>query len=175
MFLGLDLGTSSLKALLVDGAQRVVAGAAVPLTVQRPAPGRSEQDPDAWWQALLDAVEALRATHGRKLAAVQAVGLCGHMHGAVLLDAAGAVLRPCILWDDARATAECAALEQAFPDLHAVAGNRAALLVAVDDALGRLGAARGSLASTGPIEPSPWMTSLPSSPKTMSLPAPPAM
>ena len=125
MFLGLDLGTSSLKALLVDGAQRVVAGAAVPLTVQRPAPGRSEQDPDAWWQALLDAVEALRATHGRELAAVQAVGLCGHMHGAVLLDAAGAVLRPCILWDDARATAECAALEQAFPDLHAVAGNRA--------------------------------------------------
>ncbi len=125
MFLGLDLGTSSLKALLVDGAQHVVGSATAPLTVQRPAPGHSEQDPEAWWQALLTVMEALRAKHPRELAAVEAIGLAGQMHGAVLLDAAGAVLRPCILWDDTRATAECRDLERAFPALHEVTGNLA--------------------------------------------------
>ncbi len=125
MFLGLDLGTSSLKALLVDSGQRVVASTAAPLTVQRPAPGHSEQDPEAWWQALLTAMQALRAERPRELAAVQAIGLAGQMHGAVLLDAAGAVLRPCILWDDTRATAECLELERAFPALHETTGNLA--------------------------------------------------
>ena len=125
MFLGLDLGTSSLKALLVDGTQRVVGSASAPLTVQRPAPGHSEQDPEAWWQALLTAMAALQAGHPHELGAVQAIGLAGQMHGAVLLDAAGDVLRPCILWDDTRATAECRELEHAFPALHQVTGNLA--------------------------------------------------
>jgi xylulokinase len=125
MFLGLDLGTSSLKALLVDGEQRMIASAAAPLTVQRPAPGHSEQDPEAWWQALLTAMEALRTERPRELAAVEAIGLAGQMHGAVLLDDAGDVLRPCILWDDTRATAECRELEQAFPALHETTGNLA--------------------------------------------------
>ena len=61
MFLGLDFGTSAVKALLVDGEQTVVASATVPLSVQRPAVGHSEQDPQAWWQAMLDAVDASRA------------------------------------------------------------------------------------------------------------------
>ena len=125
MFLGLDLGTSALKALLVDAEQRVVAGATAPVSVQRPAPGHSEQDPEAWWQALLAVMATLQAGHPRELAAVQAIGLAGHMHGAVLLDDAGQVLRPCILWDDTRATAECAELEQAFPALHGITGNLA--------------------------------------------------
>lgn len=125
MFLGLDLGTSSLKALLVDGEQRVVASASAPLTVQRPAPGHSEQDPEAWWQALLAVMETLQAERPRELAAVQAIGLAGQMHGAVLLDDAGEALRPCILWDDTRATLECAELERAFPALHGVTGNLA--------------------------------------------------
>jgi len=125
LFLGLDLGTSSLKALLVDGSQRVVASATAPLTVQRPAPGHSEQDPAAWWQALLAAMSALRTERPFELAAVQAIGLAGQMHGAVLLDGAGETLRPCILWDDTRAAAECAELERVFPALHGVTGNLA--------------------------------------------------
>ena len=124
MFLGIDLGTSAVKALLVDGDQRVVGSASVPLTVSRPAPGRSEQDPESWWQATLAAIDALHRDHPAA-SAVQGIGLSGQMHGAVLLDAAGAVLRPAILWNDVRAEAECAALEARFPALHAVAGNLA--------------------------------------------------
>ena len=125
MFLGLDFGTSSVKALLVDGEQQVVGHASAPLAVSSPAPGWSEQDPEDWWQAMLDAVDALRADHPRECSAVTGIGLCGQQHGAVLLDRDGRVLRPCILWNDARATMECRELEAAFPDLHDVTGNLA--------------------------------------------------
>jgi xylulokinase len=125
MFLGLDFGTSSIKTLLVDGEQRIVASASEPLDISRPRPGWSEQDPQSWWDAMLRAVDRLRETHPRELGAVLGIGLSGQMHGAVLLDQAGAVLRPCILWNDGRASAECRALEAAFPALHAVTGNLA--------------------------------------------------
>ncbi|GAA0569467.1 xylulokinase [Craurococcus roseus] len=125
MFLGLDFGTSSVKALLVDGEQRVLADAAEALDVSRPRPGWSEQDPEAWWRAMLAAVDALKAARPRELAAVRGIGLSGQMHGAVLLDRSGAVLRPCILWNDTRATDECRELEAAVPSLHATAGNLA--------------------------------------------------
>ncbi len=123
VFLGLDFGTSSLKALLVDSEQRVVGSASRPLDVQRPAPGHSEQEPEAWWQAMLDAVDALHRDHPAALSAVQGIGLSGQMHGAVLLDASGAVLRPAILWNDVRAVAECRALEADFPGLRERSGN----------------------------------------------------
>ena len=123
MFLGIDFGTSAVKALLVDGRQSVVGSANVALTVQRPAEGHSEQDPQAWWQAMLDAVDALGRDHAGALSAVEGIGLSGQMHGAVLLDAAGVVLRPAILWNDVRSTAECAELEAAVPDLRQVTGN----------------------------------------------------
>src|SRR5271157_500884 len=98
MFLGLDFGTSAVKALLVNDEQRVVGSASRPLSVDRPAPGYSEQDPHAWWQAMLDAIDALGRDHAAALAAVEGIGLSGQMHGAVLLDHAGNVLRPAILW-----------------------------------------------------------------------------
>ncbi|HEX2941204.1 MAG TPA: xylulokinase, partial [Rhodopila sp.] len=123
MFLGVDFGTSGVKALLVDGTQAVIGSVTVPLSVQRPAPGHSEQDPEAWWQAMLDAVDALRRDHPQALSAVQGIGLSGQMHGAVLLDQAGRVLRPAILWNDVRSAAECHALEAACPDLRRITGN----------------------------------------------------
>ncbi len=123
MFLGLDYGTSAIKALLVDGEQRVVGSASVALTVSRPSPGHSEQDPQTWWQATLDAVDTLKREHGQALAAVSGIGLSGQMHGAVLLDASGALLRPAILWNDVRSVTECAELEAAFPASRAVTGN----------------------------------------------------
>ena len=123
MYLGIDLGTSSVKAILVDAAEAVLAEASVPLEVQRPLPSWSEQDPEAWCFATLAAVDALRAQAPAALAVTAGIGLSGQMHGAVLLGADHAVLRPCILWNDGRSAAECAALETAFPDLRTITGN----------------------------------------------------
>ncbi len=111
MYLGLDLGTSGVKAMLIDNDQQVIAHATAALEVSRPHPGWSEQDPQSWIVATGEAVAALRASHVRELAAVKGIGLSGQMHGATLLDEADQVLRPCILWNDTRSHAEAAALD----------------------------------------------------------------
>lgn len=121
MYLGIDIGTSSVKTVLFDGEQRLLAQASEPLTVQRPHPGWSEQDPAAWWDAVLSTIDAVARQH--PLGQLRGIGLSGQMHGAVCLDADDRVLRPAILWNDGRAMAECAELESACPNLRAIAGN----------------------------------------------------
>jgi xylulokinase len=125
VFLGIDLGTSAVKAVLIDDADTVLAETSVALTVDRPQPGWSEQDPDAWWDATVRAIGRLRADAPAALAATAGIGLSGQMHGAVLLGQNHRVLRPAILWNDGRAAAECAELEAAFPALRDIAGNLA--------------------------------------------------
>lgn len=125
MFLGIDLGTSSVKALLLDERHHIVATAEAPLTVQRPQPMWSEQHPADWWAATDSALQHLAASQPAAMAAVQAIGLSGQMHGAVLMDAAGVVLRPAILWNDGRSGAACGALQAAVPALQAITGNLA--------------------------------------------------
>lgn len=125
MYLGLDLGTSELKALLLDGDHRVVGSARAPLQVDRPQPLWSEQQPADWWRALESAVDQLAAAHGDALRAVRAIGLSGQMHGAVLLDGDLQVLRPAMLWNDGRSHAECGQLSERFPQLGQVTGNLA--------------------------------------------------
>ena len=120
MYLGLDLGTSSVKVVVMGDAGTVVAEATEPLAVLRPGPRMSEQKPEAWWQATCAAVAALRDFAPR----IKAVGLSGQMHGAVLLDRRGDVLRNAILWNDGRSDAECVALEAAL-DVAGLTGNRA--------------------------------------------------
>ena len=124
-FLGIDLGTSALKAVLVDDSQVVLAASSIPLQTSTPHPGWSEQDPRDWRRALDAAIAALRVADPAALRAVRALGLSGQMHGAVLLDDSGMPIRPAILWNDGRATRECAALETAVPDLPEIAGIRA--------------------------------------------------
>ncbi|MGY6704274.1 xylulokinase [Roseinatronobacter sp.] len=120
MYLGLDLGTSSLKGLVIDDSGAVLAEATAPLNVARPAPGWSEQDPADWIAA---AGTVLRALSGKvDLGAVAGIGLSGHMHGATVLDASDKVLRPCILWNDTRAHAQAAALD-ADPRFRTISGN----------------------------------------------------
>ncbi|MDN2581972.1 xylulokinase [Aquibium sp. ELW1220] len=122
MYLGLDLGTSGVKALLMDGTQAVVGSANGHLDVSRPHAGWSEQDPADWIRATEDAIVALRSAHPVEFAAVRGIGLSGQMHGATLLDASDAVLRPCILWNDTRSHVEAARLD-ADPRFRSITGN----------------------------------------------------
>jgi xylulokinase len=122
MYLGLDLGTSGVKAMLIDGDQKIVGSANGALDVSRPHPGWSEQDPAHWVRATQEAVAGLKAAHPKELAAVRGIGLSGQMHGATLLDADDRVLRPCILWNDTRSHVEAAALD-ADPRFRALTGN----------------------------------------------------
>jgi xylulokinase len=122
MYLGIDLGTSGVKAILMGSDGEIVAVAQAPLHVSRPHPLMSEQDPADWWTATRLAVTALPLVIR---AQVQAVGLSGQMHGAVLLDEKRDVLRPAILWNDGRSGAQCEALEKALPTLPIITGNRA--------------------------------------------------
>ncbi len=125
MYLGIDLGTSALKALLLADDGRIVAQHGAPLEVSRPHPQWSEQAPADWWRALVAALGELARTHASALRAVRAIGLSGQMHGAVLLDAAGEVLRPAILWNDGRSAPQCAELTERVPRLAQLAGNLA--------------------------------------------------
>ncbi|WP_417268680.1 xylulokinase [Celeribacter baekdonensis] len=120
MYIGLDLGTSGLKAILITEAQDVVAEANVALTNERPQDGWSEQDP-ATWLAACDRVMAELGTKA-DLSGVKGIGLSGHMHGATLLDGADQVLRPCILWNDTRSHVEAAEMD-ADPRFRALTGN----------------------------------------------------
>lgn len=124
-YAGFDLGTSALKAIVVDETQQTLAECEVPMMTRRPRDLWSEQDPSDWWAAFEAAVAELRARRPEAWAAVRAIGLSGQMHGAVVLDAADRPLRPAILWNDGRATAECRELMQAVPDLGSLAGVEA--------------------------------------------------
>lgn len=119
MYLGLDLGTSGLKGIVIDEAQRIVAEATAPLTVSRPHEGWSEQSPADW---IVAAEAVLNALPAKNRAAIRGIGLSGQMHGAVLLDRTDDVLRPCILWNDTRAHEEAAALDS-DPKFRALTGN----------------------------------------------------
>ncbi|MBV9568642.1 MAG: xylulokinase [Hyphomicrobiales bacterium] len=121
-FAGFDLGTSALKAVVVDEAQRIVAQSEVTLDISRPRDLWSEQDPQSWWMALETAVAELRAKNPQAWTQIRGIGLSGQMHGAVLLDAKNVPLRPAILWNDGRALAECRELTQAVPDVGSLAG-----------------------------------------------------
>ncbi|MEM6889586.1 MAG: xylulokinase [Pseudomonadota bacterium] len=120
MYLGLDLGTSGLKAVLIDDEQQLRDEATAPLTVQRPHRGWSEQNPADWLVAAEIVLSEFARRH--KLKRVQAIGLSGQMHGATLLDGANNVLRPCMLWNDTRAYAEAVDMD-ANPEWRAVTGN----------------------------------------------------
>lgn len=125
MYLGIDLGTSEVKVLLLAPDGTVVGTAGAPFTVSRPHPRWAEQHPEDWWQGTLAALGMLRARCPDAFARVRGIGLSGQMHGAVLLDQADRVLRPAILWNDMRSDDECTLLTERAPDLHAIAGNLA--------------------------------------------------
>ena len=125
MYIGIDIGTSEVKALLLAPDQQVIGTAGAPLSVSRPRPGHSEQDPADWWRATQAALARLQAEHPAEYAATAAIGLSGQMHGAVLLDAQDQVLRPAILWNDTRSARECAEMMAELPALSELGGSLA--------------------------------------------------
>jgi len=120
VFLGVDIGTSSVKATLIDEAGQPVEVAQAELPISRPAPLWSEQNPSDWWTATNMAVARLDVDRRH---AVKAIGLSGQMHGATLLDEALKPLRPAILWNDGRSFLECADLQASTPEFVSVGGN----------------------------------------------------
>src|SRR5215216_5775109 len=111
-FLGIDTSTTSSKALLIDQAGNVVGVVSSPHTLQTPRPLWSEQDPREWWEAVSASIRSIFEKAGIRGEEIAAVGLTGQMHGLVLLDEAGNVLRPAILWNDQRTQSQCDEIHQ---------------------------------------------------------------
>ncbi|MCH9644223.1 MAG: xylulokinase [Gammaproteobacteria bacterium] len=123
MYIGIDLGTSSVKVLLLDEDQKVICSVSETLTVSRPQPLWSEQDPQHWWRATQSAMHALKKQHPKSMPQVKAIGLSGQMHGATLLDKQGNVLRPAILWNDGRSSKQCEQLLERVDNATQIVGN----------------------------------------------------
>ena len=126
-FLGIDASTTATKALLIDEQGDVVAVAATEYDFQTPRPLWSEQDPDLWWQGAVQSIRQVLASSGVRPDNVSGIGLTGQMHGLVLLDEAGQVLRPSILWNDQRTGAQCDEIRRRLGKRHLieVTGNDA--------------------------------------------------
>lgn len=125
--LGLDISTTGAKALLIDTRGEVVSSATTPLTRSTPRALWSEQDPAEWWRGIADSIRRALGRANARGADIHAIGLTGQMHGLVLLDADGNVLRPAILWNDGRTGAQCDAIRERIgrSRLIAVTGNDA--------------------------------------------------
>ena len=107
-FLGIDISTTSAKALIIDSAGCVVASASTPLSLSTPQPLWSEQDPHEWWLAVIHSIRTVLAEAKVSAVEIKSIGLTGQMHGLVMLDQRGQVLRPAILWNDERTSQQCA-------------------------------------------------------------------
>ncbi|KGQ70112.1 xylulokinase [Chelonobacter oris] len=121
MYLGIDLGTSGVKLVLLDEQQTIIATHSTSLHISRPKPLWSEQNPDEWWKAINISIQALKNDH--QLKRVKAIGLTGQMHGAVMLDQQNNVIYPAILWNDGRSFEECHELEKHVPNSRQITGN----------------------------------------------------
>lgn len=108
--LGIDVGTTGSKALLIDAAGQVVASAITEYPMMTPQPLWAEQNPTDWWQATATSIRSVLSRSAVRSQEIAGVGLTGQMHGLVMLDEHGNVLRPCIMWNDQRTTAQCAAI-----------------------------------------------------------------
>ena len=123
MFIGIDLGTSSVKMILVDHDQNILATSDSPVSVQNPKDGYSEQNPDEWIKATFECLESLKFSKPKEFSETISIGISGQMHGATLIDNFGNVIRPCILWNDTRSHKECEEFENQDFDVRSISGN----------------------------------------------------
>ena len=123
MYLGIDIGTSGVKTVLIDADQSLIASATSPLDIIRAQSGYSEQYPEWWWDTVQKTVSSLQKNHQKELSAVKAIGLSGQMHGLVALGQDNTPLRPAILWNDTRCAREANLLDTQYPAFRAIGGN----------------------------------------------------
>lgn len=121
MYLGIDLGTSSIKLVIMNPQGEIVDSESSSFSVSRPKPLWSEQDPSAWWSGLEFCMAAL--SERQNMENILSIGFSGQMHGATLLDKDNQVIRPAILWNDGRCAAECAEIEEVVADARNITGN----------------------------------------------------
>lgn len=122
MYLGIDIGTSAVKAIVIDDDEALLASASAEVETSRPKPLWSEQQPEDWWTAVGAALSELRRAFGSRLTGVKAIGLSGQMHGNVVLDGAMNSIRPAIIWNDGRALVECVELAERIPAIGHICG-----------------------------------------------------
>lgn len=122
MYLGIDLGTSAVKAIVIDDNQHVVSESQSDVKQMPSQPPKSEQEPQMWISAVGSALDKMHHDQPAILPSVRSIGLSGHMHGAVLVDKKANILRPCIMWDDGRSTKECMELAN-LADFEGITGN----------------------------------------------------
>ena len=122
MYLGIDIGTTGVKVLLLDQNHGVIGSCSAPLTLSRPASGWSEQNPEDWINATSQAIDKLKHLYPHQLSAVLGIGLSGQMHGAVVTGIDDKPLRPCILWNDGRSGEQCKQLSK-LADFEGITGN----------------------------------------------------
>ena len=123
MFIGIDLGTSSIKTILIDENQKTIGVASSPIELLNPKSGFYEQIPDSWIKATFKCFEKLRREFPKEYRATKSIGISGQMHGATLIDRNNLFLRPCILWNDTRSTSQCIEMEKKYPLLREKTGN----------------------------------------------------
>ena len=111
MFIGIDLGTSSIKTILIDENQKTIGFATHSIELSNPASGFFEQNPDSWFTATLKCFDKLKNEFPKEYRATQSIGISGQMHGATLISKDLSVLRPCILWNDTRSMDQCIDME----------------------------------------------------------------
>ncbi len=123
MFIGIDLGTSSVKTILIDRKQKILASTNETLSIQNPKDGYYEQNPLEWINATNNCLENLKLLKPKEFKETISIGISGHMHGATLIDKNEKVIRPCILWNDTRSFKECEEFEKQNFDVRNISGN----------------------------------------------------
>jgi len=123
MYLGIDLGTSGVKVVILNNNDEIEIQSSAPLVVSRPHELWSEQAPADWWTATNQAMIELKNTHPEIMSLVEGISIAGQMHGATLLDINNNIIRPAILWNDGRSELECKEIEQQLSDSQQITGN----------------------------------------------------
>ncbi len=123
MFIGIDLGTSSVKTILIDENQNTLATKTELISIQNPKNGYYEQNPEEWYEATIKCFDYLKKQKPREFCETLALSISGQMHGATLLDKKSKVLRSCILWNDSRSSKECDEMEKRNSNIREISGN----------------------------------------------------